>query len=145
MTKRKDSEKLAQTKADLHRQTVHISQFDDGVIVFQFEALTREIFIPFGDYLRVQHTKWEAPVRLVLDFRGAGAPSRFMIDRAPRIFDEISLPEDTRIACLVDDSSLGHLIHLSLENWREYIPQMDEFLNFDPALNWLWHSSSDDV
>lgn len=137
MAKREDSEKLAQTKANLHRQTFHISETDDGVIVFRFEALTREIFIPFGDYLRATHEKWGAPVRLVFDFRGSGAPSRFMIDRAPRIFDELSLPEDTRVACLVDDSSLGHLIHLSLENWRSYIPHMDEFLNFDPALNWL--------
>ena len=137
MAKKEDSAKLAQTKANLHRQTVHISQIQDGVILFQFEALTREIFIPFGDYLRVQHEKWQPPVRLIFDFRSAGIPSRFMIDRAPRLFTEISLPADTRIACLVDDSTTGHLIHLALEKWREIIPQIDEFLNFDPAIVWL--------
>lgn len=137
MTKKEDSAKLAQTKANLHRQTVHISQIQDGVILFRFEALTREIFIPFGDYLRIEHEKWQAPVRLIFDFRGAGVPSRFMIDRAPRVFTEISLPDDTRIACLVDDSSLSRLIHLALEKWREIVPQIDEFLNFDPALAWL--------
>ena len=137
MTKKEDSPKLAQTKADLRRQTVHISTLEQGILLFQFEALTREIFIPFGDYLRTEHPKWTAPVRLIFDFRDAGVPSRFMIDRAPRIFIDIDLPEDTRIACLVDDNSLGHLIHRALESWRKSIPQINSFLNFDPALDWL--------
>lgn len=135
--KNEDSPKLAETKANLHRPTVQISQLENDIILFQFEALTREIFIPFGDYLRTEHQNWETPIRLIFDFRGAGVPSRFMIDRAPRIFTEINLANDTRIACLVDDNSIGHLIHRALEKWRESVPQISSFLNFDPAIEWM--------
>ena len=126
---------LSEQKQQLHRSTFHVHNVDNGVIVFQFEALSREVLIPFIDYVRAMKIK--SPVRIMFDFRGAGAPSRYIIDRLPQVLGEIKFPEDTRIGFVNDDMMTTRFVRKMLDDLPEGVGELREFINYDPAMHWL--------
>lgn len=134
---KEDSPRLKRQKKQLHRETFHLKTVEGGITLFRFERLSREVLIQWGDLVRVQKQDFPQPVRLLFDFRGAGAPSRYMADRMPRVLEDLALPENTRVAYLIDDSRLAQFIHNAVANWPFAETQIQSFINYDPALNWL--------
>lgn len=126
---------LSEQKRQLHRSTFHVHNSKNGVVVFQFETLSREVLIPFMDYIRSMKIK--SPARIMFDFRGAGAPSRYIIDRLPQVLSEIKFPEDTRIGFVNDDMMTARFIGKMLDDLPEGMAEFGEFINYDPAMNWL--------
>lgn len=136
MSNKKDSP-LNQVKENLKRTTFHTETLDNNIVSFRFDALTREVLIPWVDMLQSNHSKWIDPIRLILDFRGAGAPSRYMIDRVPKALESLLMPPSTKIACLIDDNREAQFLHNAIEKWPTSIGKVEKFLNIDPALHWL--------
>lgn len=133
MTKKR---RLDEQKEQLKRATFHVHEIEDNVLMFQFDRLTREVLIPFADTFKQRVTKQKPPIRLLFDFRDAGAPSRYMADRLPKIFSEAELPKDARVAFVMDDVTITRFIRQALQNLTTE-GECAEFLNIDPALNWL--------
>lgn len=136
MKKPKDSRSLQEHKADLHRETFHVQQIDDRITAYQFERLSREVLIQWGDLVRVERDNFPEPIRILFDFRGAGAPSRYMVDRMPRIFEDLNFPDNTRIAVVMDDDRTARFVHNAVAQWPD-MGQVEEFINIDPAIQWL--------
>jgi hypothetical protein len=128
---------IATLKAALKKPTFHIQVRPDRIIVTTFDNLSREVLIQWVDYIRAQDGKMKPPVRILFDFRGAGAPSRFVTDRLPGIMGELHLPDDTRAAFLFDDGTVARFTLRALGRLPNTIGKTRDFLNLAPAIKWL--------
>lgn len=81
--------------------------------------------------------KITAPVRIMFDFRGAGAPSRYITDRLPQVLAEIEFPAKTRIGFVNDDMMTARFTRKLLDDLPEDKVEFGEFINYDPAMKWL--------
>jgi hypothetical protein len=132
---KKNKTSLSEQKRQLHRSTFHVHVIEEGVTVFQFESLTRQVLIPFMDH--ILSMKMRSPARIMFDFRSAGPPSRYMLDRLPQVLDEIKFPEDTRIGFVNDDMMTARFIRKMLDDLPKDMCEFGEFINYDPAMDWL--------
>lgn len=128
---------IVDLKQRLKKPTFHMTERPDGIIVFAFDNLTREVLVPWADFIQAQQDKWQEPLRIMYDFRGAGAPSRFMIDRVPKILEKLEYPEDIRTAFLFDDGLMARFTRNALQALPDKVGIRREFMNLDPAVNWL--------
>jgi hypothetical protein len=134
MTEEKESPKLSQVKQTLKRASFHAKKNEHGIWVIRFEALSRGILIQFVDYIGAKQKEFGSPLRLMLDFRGAGAPSRYMVERVPAAMSEL-LPPDSRIAYITDGNLESRFVHNAMQTWQ--VGEIEEFVNYDPAMRWL--------
>ncbi|MBZ0317106.1 MAG: hypothetical protein K8L91_11860 [Anaerolineae bacterium] len=128
---------IAHLKAALKKPTFHVNVRRDRIVVTTFDNLSREVLIQWVDYVRAQDGKMRAPVRILFDFRGAGAPSRFVFDRLPGILAELHLPDDTRCGFLFDDGTIARFTRRALTQLPSNIGVTRDFLNLGPAIKWL--------
>ncbi|MBI5929433.1 MAG: hypothetical protein HY862_09000 [Chloroflexi bacterium] len=128
---------IAHLKAALKKPTFHVQVRRDRIIVTTFDNLSREVLIQWVDYIRSQDGKMKPPLRILFDFRGAGAPSRFISDRLPNILAELHLPEDTRCGFLFDDGTIARFTRRALMLVPQSIGITKDFLNLGPAIKWL--------
>lgn len=133
----KESSAILNLKELLKRPTFHMHTRPDGIIVYQFDNLSREVLIQWVDFLRTIEDKLKPSQRILYDFRGAGPPSRFMIDRLPAIMGEMNIPEDTWSAFLVSDDLNGRFTRNALDRLPFNIGKTKSFLNLAPAVRWL--------
>lgn len=140
----KESSAILNLKELLKRPTFHTHTRPDGIIVYQFDNLSREVLIQWVDFLRSVEDKLQQSQRILYDFRGAGPPSRFMIDRMPAIMAEMKIPEDTWSAFLVSDDLNGRFTRNALDRLPASIGKTRSFLNLAPALRWLTGEDADD-
>lgn len=133
----KESSAILNLKQLLKRPTFHMHTRPDEIIVYQFDNLSREVLIQWVDFLRSIEDKLRPSQRILYDFRGAGPPSRFMIDRLPTIMAEMKIPQDTLSAFLVSDDLNGRFTRNALDRLPANIGKTKSFLNLAPALRWL--------
>lgn len=128
---------LQEMREKLKKPSFHIEKRPDEIIVFRFDNLTRAVLVQWVDYMNAYCETWTSPLRLLYDFRGSGAPSRFFIDRVPKVFETLVFPEDVRHACLFDDGLMAHFTRSALQKIPNTVGKMEEFMNLDPAIRWL--------
>ncbi len=132
-----DSPFITELKSSLKRATFHEERRPDGIIVYCFDNLSRQVLIQWIDWIRAAQGKLKSPLRILYDFRGSGPPSRFVTDRLPGLMAELEIPEDTRSAFLVDDNLNGRFTRRALEALPANVGQMQSFVNLSPAIKWL--------
>ena len=128
---------IASLKASLKKPTFHVTVRPDRIVVISFDNLSREVLVQWVDYIRARDGKMRSPLRLLYDFRRAGPPSRFVFDRLPAILGELTTPEDTRVAFLLDDDSMARFTRKALEILPIKPELTKEFVNLAPAIRWL--------
>lgn len=136
MSPEEDTGKIRDLNASLKKATFH-HEVRDGIFMYRFDNLNREVFIQWVEHFRAFQDKFPHALRILYDYRGSGPPSRFLSDRVPAIMAEFDIPDDTRLAFVVDDNLNGRFTRAALAKLPKSMGETRSFVNINPALQWL--------
>lgn len=109
----------------------------DDVLVYDFANLGRDAAEQWANHVRSMKNNIKSPVRVLLNFVNCGPPSVYAIQAQRTIAGEVTMPDDTRVAYLIPDSSYRLWARMLKRNRAFGEESIDIFLERDAALNWL--------
>jgi hypothetical protein len=109
----------------------------DDVLVYDFANLGREAAGQWADHVRRMKDNIQPPVRVLLNFIDCGPPSVYAIQAQRTIAGEVTMPQDTRVAYLIPDSSYKLWARMLKRNRAFGEEAISIFMERSEALAWL--------
>jgi hypothetical protein len=113
---------------------------DRTILVYEFENLGREAAEAWANHVQSGRDNMPDTMRVLLDFRQCGPPSLYAIRAQQKIAAEVPLPQDTRVAYLIGDTSYKLWARMLKRNRAFGEETIAIFLNRDEAIDWLQDS-----
>lgn len=115
---------------------VHLSQREDGIIIFKFNRSDRVGADHFEKLVRASWGDLPSPLRIIYDLSACPPPTRYFLILQARLHDEAPLPEDMRSAYVFphgDAQIWGRIMRRDFKHREE----AKFFADFDQAVDWL--------
>jgi hypothetical protein len=124
-------------------RSVTITQRPDGIIYTRFEDLSRRSIEAWMAMVRATDGKLRPPVRLLYDFRDAGAPSRFLLDSIGPFVEGLQIPPATRHAYLFRPGPYSRFATSIVRRMPAKVGVVKVFYEERQARNWLLDEESE--
>jgi hypothetical protein len=114
-----------------------VNTIDTGIIRFLWHEITRQAVDAWEAYVREHNGLLREPVRVLYDMRAVDYPTPYFVNRVSIVFEEISIPDDTRTGIVVREHH--HVVHyLSLAKRIGFMGgEVHVFQSYHDVIGWL--------
>lgn len=117
--------------------TIHITRLQEGVVVIQFDDFSRSVVEQWAAFIKASDGKLSSPHRVLYDFRKAGPPSPYALQRVGPVMQSIHIPDDTKSAHLYKSALDTQFTKSIIRMMPNYVGKVRAFDDYQRALQWL--------
>jgi hypothetical protein len=116
---------------------IRITHLSQGIVIITFDSFAQEVVDQWAAFITNSSKHLGEQHRILYDFRTAGIPSPYALERVGPVLAQVSVPKDTRTAHVYRTPADMHYTDQIIELMPKQVGEVRAFCRFDEALGWL--------
>lgn len=116
---------------------IRITQLSQGIVIISFDSFEEHVVDQWAEFITSSSRYLGSQHRVLYDFRAAGAPSQYALERVGPVLASIVIPPDTRTAHLYQSERDMRYTQLIRRQMPSKVGAVRAFFRLEQALEWL--------